>query len=307
MYETIRFVRKLNYHHLYYFWAFAQEGSVTAACERLGVAQPTVSAQLRALERAIGQPLLEHVGRNLELTEAGRVVYRYANDIFALGDELISTLDGRPAGSRQRLRVGVADVLPKLVVARLLEPLIQGPEPVHLMCFEGKPSELLAKLSVHEVDLVLSDSPLTPEIRVRAFNHMLGECDVSFFAPADEAARYEAEFPQSIDGAPWVAPTDNTSLRRELEYWFSTEGVKPHVIAEFEDSALLKSFAPRAGTLFAAPSVIAEQIQETYKVSRIGRAESIRERFYAISLERKVKHPAVVSLLESAHDWLSGQ
>jgi LysR family transcriptional activator of nhaA len=298
-------MRKLNYHHLYYFWAFAQEGSVTAACERLGVAQPTVSAQLRSLERSIGQPLLQPVGRNLELTEAGRVVYRYANDIFALGDELVSTLDGRPTGSRQRLRVGVADVLPKLVVSRLLEPLVKSADPVHMMCFEGKPSELLAKLSVHELDVVLSDSPITPEIRVRAFNHMLGECDVSFFAPNADAARYRKEFPQSIDGAPWVGPTDNTSLRRELEYWFNTIGVKPQIIAEFEDSALLKTFAPRAGTLFAAPSVIAAQIESTYPVSRIGRAESIRERFYAISLERKVKYPAVVALLESAHDWLS--
>ena len=298
-------MRKLNYHHLYYFWAFAQEGSVTAACERLGVAQPTVSAQLRSLERSIGQPLLQPVGRNLELTEAGRVVYRYANDIFALGDELVSTLDGRPTGSRQRVRVGVADVLPKLVVARLLEPLLQCAEPVHMMCFEGKPSELLAKLSVHELDVVLSDSPITPEIRVRAFNHMLGECDVSFFAPNADAARYRKEFPQSIDGAPWVGPTDNTSLRRELEYWFNAIGVKPQIIAEFEDSALLKTFAPRAGTLFAAPSVIAAQIEATYPVSSIGRVESIRERFYAISLERKVKHPAVVALLESAHDWLS--
>jgi len=300
-------VRKLNYHHLYYFWAFAQEGSVTAACERLGVAQPTVSAQLRALERSVGQPLLEHVGRNLELTEAGRVVYRYANDIFALGDELINTLDGRPAGSRQRVRVGVADVLPKLVVSRLLEPLTQCADPVHMMCFEGKPGELLAKLSVHELDLVLSDSPITPEIRVRAFNHMLGECGVAFFAPMNTAARYAAEFPQSIDDAPLVAPTDNTSLRRELEYWFSTQGVKPQIIAEFEDSALLKSFAPRVGALFAAPAVIAREIEEAYKVTCIGRVESIRERFYAISLERKVKHPAVASLLDAAHDWLSSQ
>lgn len=280
---------------------------MTAACERLGVAQPTVSAQLRSLERAIGQPLLEHVGRNLELTEAGRVVYRYANDIFALGDELISTLEGRPTGSRQRLRVGVADVLPKLVVTRLLEPLLHAEEPVHLMCFEGKPSELLAKLSVHELDVVLSDSPITPEIRVRAFNHMLGECDVSFFAPKDKADEIAKEFPQSIDGAPWVAPTDNTSLRRELEYWFTTQGVKPRIIAEFEDSALLKSFAPRAGTIFAAPSVIASQIETTYPVKRIGQVKSIRERFYAISLERKVKHSAVVTLLESAHDWLSNE
>ncbi len=300
-------MRKLNYHHLYYFWAFAQEGSVTAACERLGVAQPTVSAQLRALERSVGQPLLEHVGRNLELTEAGRVVYRYANDIFALGDELLSTLDGRPSGSRQRVRVGVADVLPKLVVSRLLEPLVRCEEPVHMICFEGKPSELLAKLSVHELDLVLSDSPITPEIRVRAFNHMLGECGVAFFAPTARAARYEAEFPQSIDDAPLLAPTDNTAMRRELEYWFSTQGIKPQIVAEFEDSALLKSFAPRTETLFVAPSIIADQIQEAYRVKCIGRVDSIRERFYAISLERKVKHPAVAALLESAHDWLSGQ
>ncbi len=298
-------MRKLNYHHLYYFWAFAQEGSVTAACERLGVAQPTVSAQLRSLERAIGHPLLEHVGRNLELTEAGRVVYRYANDIFALGDELVNTLDGRPESSRQRVRVGVADVLPKLVVSRLLESLLAADEPAHMICFEGKPSELLARLSVHELDVVLSDSPLTPEIRVRAFNHMLGECAVSFFAPVKDAARYKAEFPQSLDGAPWVLPTNNTALRRELEYWFSSQDLSPQIVAEFEDSALLKSFAPRAGTLFAAPSVIAAQVESIYPVKEIARVDSIRERFYAISLERKVKHSAVAALLEGAHEWLN--
>ena len=297
-------MRRLNYHHLYDFWAFAQEGSVTAACERLGVAQPTVSAQLRSLERSIGQPLLEHVGRNLEMTEAGRTVYRYANDIFALGDELLSTLEGRPSDARLRLRVGVADVLPKLVVARLLEPLQQGAVAIHMVCFEGKPSELLAKLSVHQLDVVLSDTPISPEIRVRAFNHLMGECDVAIFAPRDQAARYAAEFPRSLDAAPFVVPTDNTSLRRELDYWFLAQGVKPRIVAEFEDSALLKAFAPHAGALFAAPSVIAAEVESAYPVECVGRIESIRERFYAISLERKVKHPAVATLLESAFDWL---
>lgn len=292
----------LNYHHLLYFWTVARTGGVTAASEELGLAQPTISAQLRSLEESLGQKLFDRVGRRLELTEAGRTVYRYANDIFSLGREMLETLDGGPADRRARLRVGVADVLPKMVVTRVLTPLLSGEEHVHLICFEGKPAELLARLSSHEIDLVLSDAPVGAEHNVRAFNHELGECGVSVFAPKNKARRYREGFPDSLSGAPFVMPTENTALRRMLDYWFAKRQIRPNVLAEFEDSALLKAFTQTTPALFAAPSVIKESIADLYGAVDIGSPEGIRERFFAISLERKVRNPAVVKLLEAAHE-----
>lgn len=292
----------LNYHHLLYFWTVAKEGTITAACEKLCLAQPTISAQLRKLEESLGHKLFRHVGRNLALTETGRVVFRYANDIFSLGQELMDTLEGRPPGRRTRLRVGVADVLPKVIVHRLLKPALRSPESLHVVCYEGKPTALLARLSVHELDLVLSDSPMSPEVKLRAFNHQLGECGVSIFGSKRLSSSYRRGFPQSLDGAPFYLPTNNTSIRRQLDHWFLSHSIRPFVIAEFEDSALLKVFGRTGGGLFAGPTVVEEEIQKFYGVSSVGRLESLREQFYAISLERELKHPAVAAIVESAHE-----
>lgn len=294
----------LNYHHLYYFWMVAREGTITAACEKLRLAQPTVSAQLRTLEKALGRKLFQQVGRTLEMTETGRVVYRYANDIFSLGQEMMDTIEGRPTGSRMRLRVGIADVLPKMVVARVLLPVLRAEQPAHLLCYEGKPSELLAKLSVHDLDLVLSDSPIGPDVNVRAFNHLIGECEIAVFAPRRLAKKYSRTFPHSLDGAPMCVPSDNTSLRRTLDYWFTNEKIHPQIVAEFEDTALMKSFARDCDALFPASSVIADQIEHSYGARVVGHISSVRERYYAISLERKVRHPAVVTILDTAHTEL---
>lgn len=298
--------RRLNYHHLLYFWTVARTGSVTAAAEELGLAQPTVSAQLRRLEQAVGARLFDQVGRNLELTEAGRTAYRYANDIFSLGSEMLQTLDGRPTGARQRLRVGVADALPKTVAARVLSPLASGADPVHLLCYEGKPGELLGRLSMHELDVVLSDGPVGSDVSVRAFNHQLGECGVSIFAPRGIAARYRKDFPASLDGAPFILPTSNTSLRGMLDYWLSRREIRPSTVAEFEDSALMKAFCQYHNALFAAPAVVRREIVDRYDVEEIGTVEGARERFFAISLERKVRHPGVLALLDAAHEDLFG-
>ena len=300
-------MRFLNYHHLLYFWTIARSGSVTSAAEELGLAQPTLSAQLKSLEESLGHRLFERVGRRLELTPRGHTVYRYADDIFSLGREMLHTLDGRPADNRERLRVGVADVLPKMIVTQVLAPLLSGDSDVHLICYEGKPPELLARLSIHELDLVLSDAPVGNEVNIRAFNHELGECGVSLFAPKNRAARYRKNFPDGLDGAPFVLPTENTSLRRMLDFWFSRRDIRPLVVAEFEDSALMKAFTQLNFALFAAPAAVAKSISALYGVAEIGTPPDLRERFYAISLERRVRNPAVLRLLDAAHHGLFDQ
>lgn len=296
----------LNYHHLLYFWVVAKEGTISAACKELNLAQPTISAQLRILEESLGEKLFTRVGRNLALTETGRVVYRYADEIFSLGRDLVDALKGRPTDRPLRLTVGVADVLPKLVAYRLLEPAFQLPEPVQLICHEGSPAELLTRLATYELDLVLSDSPIGPEVKVRAFNHLLGECGVSIFGTKDLATKYRRRFPRSLDGAPFIIPTANTALRRALEHWFDAQDIRPSVFGEFEDSALLKVFGQAGVGLFAAPAVIEKEVQRQYNVQVVGRLESVRERFYAISVEKKVKHPAVLAIADEARQKLFG-
>ncbi|MCP4591359.1 MAG: transcriptional activator NhaR [bacterium] len=294
----------LNYHHLHYFWAVAKMGTIAAACEKLHVAQPTISAQLRTLENSFGEKLFKRVGRNLVLTDTGRTVYRYADDIFSLGGELLDTLKGRPTGNPLRFSVGVADVLPKLIAHRLLEPALKLPEPIQLVCRESTPAELLARLAVHELDLILSDSPIGPDVRVRAFNHLLGECGITIFGSEELATAHRRRFPRSLDGAPFLMPAGNTTLRRSLDFWFDSEDIRPSVVGEFDDSALLKVFGQAGAGMFAAPDVIEKEIRRQYDVRVVGRVESVRERFYAISVERKVKHPAVAAIAHAAREKL---
>lgn len=290
----------LNYHHLLYFWTVAREGSVARACEQLHLAQPTISAQIRSLEESLGAKLFAREGRGLAMTDTGRVVYRYADEIFSLGRELRDTLRGRPTGRAMRLAVGVADVLPKLVAYRLLEPALRLPEAVQIVCTDGKPEELLGELARHKLDIVLSDAPLGPGAKVRAFNHQLGECGVSVLGAAALARAHGGTFPQSLDGAPFLLPTEGTALRRSLDHWFDARGFRPVVAGEFEDSALLKAFGQAGTGLFVVPSVIEVEVCRQYQVETLGRIEAVRERFYAISVERRLKHPAVVAISEAA-------
>ncbi|MCC7264212.1 MAG: transcriptional activator NhaR [Candidatus Latescibacteria bacterium] len=291
----------LNYHHLLYFWTVAREGSVARACQRLHLSQPTISGQLRALEEALGEKLFTRQGRGLVLTEVGRTVYSYADEIFSLGRELMDNLRDRPTGRPLRLAVGIADVVPKLIAYRLLEPALALPERVQVTCREDKPERLLAELALHGVDLVLADAPLSPSIRIRAFSHLLGECGICFFGVPALAAAYRRGFPASLEGAPLLLPTDNTTLRRSLDQWFDVQGVRPHVVGEFEDTALLKVFGQAGAGLFAAPSAIEREVRKQYGAVVVGRVEQIRERYYAISAERRLKHPAVVAISEAAH------
>lgn len=296
----------LNYHHLLYFWAVAREGSVTRASEQLHLAQPTVSGQLKALEEALGEKLFERSGRRLVLTDVGRVVFRYADEIFSLGRELQDTLKGRPTGRPIRFTVGVADAVPKLVAYRLLLPALSLPEPVHVVCRDGKPERLLAELSVHALDLVLSDAPVGAEVKVKAYSHLLGETPVAFFGTEALAAAHHRGFPRSLDGAPVLLPTEGSSLRRSLDQWFDTEGLRPRVAGEIEDRALLKVFGQAGVGLFPAPVAIEAEVRAQFGVKLVGRVDAVKERFYALSAERKLKHPAVVAISRAARRKLFG-
>lgn len=294
----------LNYHHLHYFWVVAREGSIVRASAQLRLAQPTISGQIRALEDALGEQLFTRVGRHLVLTEVGRTVFRYADEIFSLGRELMETLQGRPSGRPLRLVVGVADVLPKLIAYRLLEPALHLATPVQITCREGKLERLLADLAAYELDVVLSDAPSGEFHKVRAFNHLLGECGVALFGTPELITAYGPGFPQSLDGAPFLLPTDNTTLRRGLDHWFSAHDIRPRIVGEFEDSALLNVFGQTSLGLFPAPTVVTAEVRQQYGVEVLGQIHTVREHYYAIAVERKLKHPAIIALSTAARHGL---
>lgn len=290
----------LNYHHLLYFWTIAREGSIARACERLLLAQPTLSGQLRALEQAVGAKLFDRVGRRLVLTDVGQTVYRYADEMFTLGRELQDVLRDQPVGRPLRLNVGLVDVLPKLVAYRLLEPALRMPEKVHVICRDGRPEALLTELAMHEHDVVLSDSPAGTATQVRVYNHLLGECGVTIFATAAMTKKLRRNFPQSLKGTPFLLPVTGTTLRRSLDQWCDDQGLRLEIRGEFADSALLKAFGQSGLGAFAAPSIIEREVCRQHGVRVVGKIDSIQERFYAVSAERKLKHPAVVALSAAA-------
>jgi LysR family transcriptional activator of nhaA len=290
----------LNYHHLLYFWVVAKEGSIAKACGKLLLAQPTISGQIRLLEDTLGEKLFAKAGRGLKLTEVGLVVFQYAEEIFGLGRELQDVLKGRPRGRPRRLVVGISDMVPKLVAHRVLQPVLNLAEPVQLVCEEGSPQHLLTELTEHRLDVVLADVPVMPVVRGRAFNHLLGSCGVTLFGAASIAAQYRAGFPQSLDGAPFLMPIEESSLRQSLDQWFDSVGVRPRVVGEFKDSALMKTFGGAGVGLFVAPGAIEAEVKAHYGVRVVERIGSVRESFYAISVERRLKHPAVVAICETA-------
>lgn len=290
----------LNYHHLFYFWTVVREGGVSKAAEKLRLSQPTISAQVKMLEGALGERLLERQGRTLALTEVGRVVYRYADEIFTAGRELQETLKGRPSGRALQLTVGVANAVPKLIAFRLLRPAIEGHEAVQITCREDHPDQLVAQLAVHALDVVISDTPAPPHVRVKVFNHLLGESGTTFFAAEPLARQIRRRFPRSLNDTPTLLPTINTALRRALEQWFEAEDLRPAVAGEFEDSALLKAFGESGRAVFPAPTAIEREVCRYYRVAVVGRAPSVRERYYAISAERRLKHPGVLAITATA-------
>lgn len=291
----------LNYHHLLYFYVVAREGTIAKACEVLRLTQPTISGQLKALEDALGEKLFHRTGRTLALTETGHVVYAYAQEIFGLGRELQDTLKGRPTGKPVRLRVGVSDVVPKLIAYRLIEPALRVQGNVQLVCSEDRAQRLVEALSSHALDLVVADSPIVhPSKKQKVFNHFLGECSVSFFASNLVNGRMRGDFPGCLDGQPMLLPSEDHVLRRQLDRWFDTSGIRPRVVGEFADSALMKVFGERSEGVFPGPSVIEKEIRDHYGVVVVGRANEVRERYYAISAERRIKNPAVQAISEAA-------
>lgn len=294
----------VNYHHLLYFWVVAREGGLVPAGKILRLTHSTLSAQVHSLEDQLGEKLFIKVGRKLTLTEAGRVVFRYADEIFSLGREMVDTVKGRSNGQPLRLNVGIVDVVPKLVVRRLLQPALALPEPVRLVCYEHPYEKLLADLALHTLDIVISDSPVHSGSSVRAFNHLLGETGVSFFGTKSLVSAHKRGFPGSLSNAPVLLPLENSTLRRSLNQWFDRNDIKPHVVAEFEDSALLKVFGADGLGVFVSPTVVEDEVIAQYGVQVLGRAAEVRERFYAISVERRLKNPAVVAISDAARHEL---
>jgi len=291
---------RLNYHHLFYFWSVAREGSIARASEELRLSQPTLSSQIRLLEESLGERLFQRIGRGLMLTESGHLVFRYANDIFLTGQEMVETLAGRPSGQPLRLVVGVSHAVPKLVARWLLEPVMRMDPAVRIICREQSTDELLAELSRHAIDVVLADEKAGPMVKVKVFNHLLGESGLSVFGAASLAARYRRNFPGSLDGAPMLVPLEGTSVRRALEQFFGAAHLRPYVVAEVEDTGLLKELACQGRGVFVAPTLIEKEIIMQYRVKVVGRLPDLHQRFYAISVEKKVKHPAVIAICEMA-------
>lgn len=294
----------LNYHHLFYFWTIMREGSVTAASSKLRLAQSTVSSQLSKFEENLGTHLFKRVGRNLEPTDMGHLVFRYADEIFSLGREMVDCLQGRPVMGPLSLKVGIVDVVPKLVAQKLLKPAGRLPEQVRLICHEGKDDNLLADLALHKLDVVLTDTPLRSGLSIKAYSHLLGECGVSFFGVEKLAELLRHGFPKSLNEAPILLPTSMTTLRGMLDQWFDRIAVKPLIVGEFDDSALMNVFGQAGDGIFAAPTVIEKEMELQYQVQVIGRTMDIQEKFYAISVERIIRHPAVAAISEAAHQKL---
>jgi LysR family transcriptional activator of nhaA len=289
-----------SYQHLYYFWVVATEGSIVAACKRLHLSQPTVSAQIRALERTLGETLFDRVGKRLVLTEEGKLAAHYAEGIFSLGREFVETLKGRSAGRRPHLRIGVVDVLPKRIVRAILEPVFREFADIRLICREDKADVLFLELAAQKLDALLTDTPLAPGSPVRAFNHLLAETGTSFFAPAALARRIRKGFPASLQGMPMLLPMENAGLRRSLDQWLDGHGIRPKIIGEFQDSELLDAFGMAGHGVFLGPTLAEAEVRRRSGAVIVGRAPEVRSPIYLISPEKRVRHAAVAHMLEAA-------
>jgi LysR family transcriptional activator of nhaA len=294
----------LNYHHLRLFWAVARDGHLTSASRKLGLTPQTVSSQIRDLEGALGEQLFRRVGRGLELTSVGRVTLEYAEDIFATGQELLETLRGQPTDRPAKLNVGIVSALPKLVAHHLVDPALRLDTPVRLLCRQGRPEDLIADLALHRVDVVLSDAPVPNNLRVKAYNHLLGECGITFMASPKLAARLRRRFPQSLDGVPVLLPSNDAAVRGAVDNWFRAHGVQPVLVGEFDDSGLLKTFGQAMDVFWPVPSVVEADVVTQYGARAVGRTPDVVERFFAITVERRVRHPAVAAICETARSEL---
>ncbi len=296
----------LNFHHLHLFRAVARAGTLARAAAELQLTEPTMSTQIKALEQQFGQPLFTRTTRRLQLTAAGQTALRYADDIFSLSDELSRAMAGESGDRPRRLLVGIADVVPKMIAYRLIEPALRVADGMTLTCTDDAPERLMAALSVHALDLLITDAPITPAANVRAFNHLLGESGTTVFGTSDLAARYAPQFPTSLHGAPFLLPLHASTIRRGLDAWFQQQDVRPAVRGEYADSALMKVFGQNGYGLFAAPTVLEQEICQQHDVEVVGRLPEITQQFYAISAERRIEHPAVTAIARAARTRLFG-
>ncbi len=294
----------INYKHLHYFCVTAREGSITRASERLHVTPQTISGQLGLLEDYLGTDLFARVGRNLELTEVGGLILSYAEEIFSLGGELEEAVHRLPGGRPHVFKVGVVDVVPKSIAHRFLIPALRMEEPVRMVCRESSLDTLLADLAVHRLDLLLADRPIPATISMRGSSHKLGECAISFFTTQKIKRNLKGVFPHCLDGAPILLPSSDNQLRSAIDLWLEKHRIRPRVIAEFDDSALMKAFGQEGAGIFVAPAAIRAEVERQYRVTEIGRVDEVKERFYAISAERRILHPVVTTVIEAARSLL---
>ena len=297
-------LQDLNFLHLFYFWMAVRHGGITAACERLHLTQPTISTQIRKLEKSLGHELFNRDGRELEMTDVGKTVFEYADDMFAVGREMLGALRGVPSQRSLRLHVGVPMVMPKLMTYRLLEPVLQFPQPLQIVCHAAPLDELVAELMRHQHDVILSDAPIASNKRVRTYSHPLGSCGIALCATRDLAARLQRRFPQSLAGAPLLLPAANTELRRLLDGWLDDTGLSPHIVAEVNDSALLQTFGASGAGVFPVPAAVLHEVQRQCDVEVVGHLDNRQLHFYAITLQRKLTHPAIVAISQAAQEGL---
>lgn len=293
---------QLNFHYLRYFWMVAREGGLRKAADRLHVSQPTISAQVKALEEQLGEKLTRRDGRGLALTEAGRRVFEYAEQIFALGDDLVGSVAHPDRARPMRVAIGVTDSLPKLVSYALMRPLFHLQQAVKVVVNEASAGELLVQLAAHRLDVVLTDEPAPSSINLRTFNHRLGECGVSFLATHAVVATLRGRFPRSLDAAPMLLPAHGTALRHSLDHWLQREAIRPHVVVECDDAALMKIAAADGLGVLPIPTVAEGEAISRYDLKRVGRAQDCRQQFYAISAERQLTHPAVLAITSAARE-----
>ena len=294
----------INYKHLHYFWVVAKQGSIARASEVLHLTPQTISGQINLLEENMGQALFERSGRNLGLTETGRLALSYADEIFSLGSELEENLRNQSSERTRIFKAGIADVVPKTIAYRLLSPALEMKEPLRIQCRENNLESLLAELALHKVDVVIADGPIPPGIDVRGFNHSLGDCGVGFFATPELARGLSGDFPHCLNAAPLLIPSGINRMQDRLLQWLDSQRIFPRIVGEFDDSALMKAFGQAGVGIFISPIAIAREVQDHYGVIQLGRTDAVREHFYAISVERRISHPAVAAITETARRWL---
>ena len=292
----------INYKHLHYFWVVANQGSIARAADKLFITPQTISGQLSMLEERIGQPLFDRVGRRLRLTETGRLVLRYADDIFELGRELSDVLRGAPLVGTSEFIVSAASALPKTIVYKILQPALEVSDDISITCKEGPVEAILGELAVHEVDMVLTDTPLTSTFSIKAYNHYLGQSTLSFFASTELAEKLKGDFPACLQDAPILLPTKQYAIRQLFDKWCTDHNIFPVIRGQYDDSALMKSFGKTGLGIFFMPSIIEKEVQEGFGLTVIGRSTTLKQKFYAISAERKVTHPAVAAICHTARD-----